>query len=87
MHGFALNVNTNLDHFSFINPCGFSDIKATSISNLLSQDISMEAVTERLLAHFSQVFDAQLEGGSDILEELSMKRKAAALVRPEACRP
>ncbi len=66
MHGFALNVNTNLDHFSLINPCGFSDRKATSISNLLSQDISMEAVTERFLAHFSKVFDSGVERSSDI---------------------
>ncbi len=75
MHGFALNVNTDLEHFSLINPCGFSDIKATSMAKLLCQDISMEAVTEKLLAHFSQVFDAQLEWGSDILEELSARRR------------
>lgn len=67
MHGFALNVNTELEHFSLINPCGFSDRKATSISKLLSQDILMETVTEGLLAHFSQVFDSRLEWGSDIL--------------------
>jgi len=67
MHGFALNVNTELEHFSLINPCGFSDRKATSISKLLSQDILTETVTEGLLAHFSQVFDSRLEWGSDIL--------------------
>jgi len=67
MHGFALNVNMGLEHFSLINPCGFSDRKATAISKLLSQDILMETVTERLLAHFSQVFDSRLEWGSDIL--------------------
>ena len=67
MHGFALNVNTDLEQFSLINTCGFSDRKATSISKLLSQDISRETVTERLLAHFSEVFDTQLEWGSDIL--------------------
>jgi lipoate-protein ligase B len=67
MHGFALNVNTELEHFSLINPCGFSDRKATSISELLSQDILMATVTEGLLAHFSQVFDSRLEWGSDIL--------------------
>ena len=75
MHGLALNVNTNLEHFALINPCGFSDRKATSMARLLCQDISMEAVTERLLAHFSQVFDAHLEWGSDTLEELSARRR------------
>jgi len=67
MHGFALNVNTDLERFSLINLCGFSDRKATSISALLSQEVSMEAVTEKLLAHFSEVFDLQMECGSGIL--------------------
>ena len=57
MHGFALNVNTNLDQFQFINPCGLSGVKAVSISQILQQRISMEAVTERLIAHFLQVFN------------------------------
>ncbi len=61
MHGFALNVNTNLDQFRFINPCGLSDGKATSISRILCQEIPMEVVTERLVAHFSEVFDSQKE--------------------------
>ena len=67
MHGFALNVNTDLERFSLINPCGFSNRKATSISHLLCQGIPMEAVTERLIAHFSEVFDAHMELGTDIL--------------------
>jgi len=67
MHGFALNVNMDLEQFSLINPCGFSDRKATSISNLLSQDIPTGAVTEKLLAYFSQVFDSRMERGSDTL--------------------
>ncbi len=64
MHGFALNVNTGLEPFSLINPCGFSNRRATSMSNILSQNVSMVAVRERLLAHFSEVFDAQIELGS-----------------------
>jgi len=67
MHGFALNVNTDLEPFSLINPCGFSDRGATSISALLSQDIPMAAVTESLLVRFAEVFDAQIEPGLDIL--------------------
>jgi lipoate-protein ligase B len=66
MHGFALNVNSNLEHFSFINPCGFSDKNATSLSKLLSQDVSIKEVTEKLLVHFSQVFDMQIELTTDL---------------------
>jgi len=65
MHGFALNVNTNLNNFSFINPCGFSDRKITSISRLLAQDLPMDAVTEKLLACFSEVFKTDIEIRSD----------------------
>jgi len=56
MHGFALNVNTNLDHFTCINPCGFSDRRATSMSRILGRTISMEAVAEHLVSHFCDVF-------------------------------
>lgn len=61
MHGFALNVNTDLRPFSFINPCGFTNRKATSMSNLLSQDVPMETVIERLLGRFSELFNTCLE--------------------------
>ncbi len=57
MHGFALNVHTVMQHFSLINPCGFSDRGATSMNLLLGQSLSLDAVTERLLLHFSQVFN------------------------------
>jgi len=64
MHGFALNVKPNLKHFSLINPCGFSDRKATSMSKLLGREVHMEAVARRLVAHFSEVFDTLIEMGS-----------------------
>ena len=66
MHGFALNVNTNLEPFSLINPCGFTDRRATSMSNMLSQELSMAAVMERLIAHFAEIFDAQVVMGSGL---------------------
>lgn len=61
LHGFGLNVNTDLRPFSLINPCGFPDRSATSMSALLGREVAMSAVTERLLACFSEVFDAELE--------------------------
>jgi lipoyl(octanoyl) transferase len=35
MHGFALNINTNLEYFKYINPCGFSDKGVTSLEKEL----------------------------------------------------
>jgi len=67
MHGIALNVNPKLEHFSLINPCGFSNRKATSMARLLSRDIPMEEVMHRLITHFSDVFDVYIEWGSGIL--------------------
>lgn len=60
MHGFALNVNPALEHFSFINPCGFSDRKTTSMTALLGVDIPMEKVVDRLITHFSDVFNTSV---------------------------
>jgi lipoate-protein ligase B len=64
MHGIALNVNPNLGHFSLINPCGFPDRRATSMARLLSRDVPMEEVSQRLIAHFSDVFNARMEWDS-----------------------
>jgi lipoate-protein ligase B len=80
MHGFALNVNTDLASFSLINPCGFTNRKATSMAKLIGQKIPTETVTAKLLAHFAQVFDAQLELGTDILERRNDKRNTPTLV-------
>lgn len=80
MHGFALNVNTDLTQFSLINPCGFASRKATSMAQLLGQDIPVETVTERLLAHFAEVFEAHLELRTDIWVRSYNERKTPALV-------
>ena len=81
MHGFALNVNIDLEQFSLINPCGFSNRKATSISNLLSQDVAMETVIERLLVRFSEVFNTHLELGAEYMSNgAAYERKTAVLV-------
>jgi lipoate-protein ligase B len=56
MHGFALNVNTDLDHFAFINPCGFSDKRATSMSEVIGRNISTAEVADPLKSHFCDIF-------------------------------
>jgi lipoate-protein ligase B len=61
MHGFALNVNTDLKQFTLINPCGFTNRRATSISELVGREVSMESIKEKLLGHFAEVFKVELE--------------------------
>ena len=48
MHGLALNVNTDLRYFSYINPCGFIDKGVTSIQPELGHEIKMAEVKQRL---------------------------------------
>ncbi len=48
MHGFALNVNTDLRYFSYINPCGFVDKSATSMQAELKQEINMQEIKIKL---------------------------------------
>ncbi|MEJ2048170.1 MAG: hypothetical protein P8X92_10325, partial [Dehalococcoidia bacterium] len=65
MHGFALNVNTDLGPLSLINPCGFRDREATSMAAVLAQEIEVPAVTEKILARFSEVFSVEMKLGRD----------------------
>lgn len=61
MHGLALNVNSDLEHFSYINPCGILERGVTSIARVLSRNVPMEAVADGLVRHFSDVFDTEVE--------------------------
>ena len=49
MHGFALNVSTDLSYFTHINPCGFSDRGATSLERETGHAVSMGDVKERIV--------------------------------------
>ncbi len=57
MHGFAFNVNTNLELFKGIIPCGISDKSVTSLQKELKKEISIDEVKERIIYHFMQAFD------------------------------
>lgn len=48
MHGFAFNINTNLDYFNHINPCGFMDKGVTSLSKEMGKYIDIEEVKKIL---------------------------------------
>ncbi len=54
MHGFALNVNTDLKYFGFINPCGFTDRTATSMEQELGAKLDLGVVKERLISHLTR---------------------------------
>jgi lipoyl(octanoyl) transferase len=60
MHGFALNVNTDLSYFNNIIPCGIVNKKVTSIKEELGRAVSVEEVKEKLKANFCRVFDTEL---------------------------
>ncbi len=56
MHGFALNVNTDLDLFNGIIPCGIRDKEVTSIQKELNKEIDINEVKEIILQEFNNVF-------------------------------
>ncbi len=59
MHGFALNVNTDLCYFAHINPCGFIDKGVTSMQKELGQKQDMEAVKQLFKEKTTEVFRIQ----------------------------
>lgn len=56
MHGFALNINTDLTYFSLINPCGFKDKGVTSLEKELGTSQDFELAKARLLSLFRELF-------------------------------
>lgn len=60
LHGFALNVTTDLDYFTKIVPCGIRNKGVGSLAGLLGRDVPMDEVIARTAAAFGQVFDAEM---------------------------
>ncbi len=57
LHGFALNVNTDLDYFNNIIPCGITDKAVTSIQKELGKEIDIDEVKGKLKKHLATVFE------------------------------
>jgi len=60
MHGFALNVNTDLRYFQYINPCGYTDMGVTSMQQEANREFAAGEVREKLKEKFSEVFQVEL---------------------------
>ena len=58
MHGFALNVNTDLSYFNNIIPCGIQNKQVTSIEKELGKKVDYEEVKQKIRKNFEQIFDA-----------------------------
>lgn len=60
MHGFGLNVNTDLGWFEKINPCGFRDRGVTSIQRETGREISMDEVKDLMTNHLSELLNVKI---------------------------
>ncbi len=56
MHGFALNVNTDLSYFDLIIPCGIQNKQVTSMQKELGHELNVQEVEEKIKKHFKDVF-------------------------------
>lgn len=61
MHGFAFNVNTDLDYFNYIIPCGIENKQVTSLQKELGRAIDFAEAKEFVKRNFEKVFDVTLE--------------------------
>ena len=60
MHGFAFNVNTDLNYFNYIIPCGIENKQVTSLQKELGRELDMEEVKEKVKRNFERVFGCEL---------------------------
>ena len=60
MHRFAFNVNTNLDYFNYINPCGFTDKGVTSLEKEKGNKQDFASVKDIVRKNLQKVFDLDL---------------------------
>jgi lipoyl(octanoyl) transferase len=81
-HGFALNVNTDLDYFNLIVPCGIVSKPVTSLAQETGAQINLEEVARFVAGHFAQVFASDVQW-VDTLDAL-LGRKVGVPMQPPA---
>jgi lipoate-protein ligase B len=64
-HGFALNINTDLEYFNYINPCGLPGEVMTSISEMMGYQFEFENILKNIVTNFSKVFGLRCYQGND----------------------
>lgn len=67
MHGFAFNVNTDLNLFNGIIPCGISDKAVTSLEKELGKKFQISEVKKKVINHFKEVFDYDIIISEELL--------------------
>lgn len=72
MHGFALNINTDLTYFNHIVPCGITDKSVTSMQQELGSEIDIQEVKDKVKLYFAQVFNCEIT-----TTDLRLKLKSA----------
>jgi lipoyl(octanoyl) transferase len=60
MHGFAFNINVDLNYFNFITPCGIQNKKVTSLEKELGEKVSIDEVKEKVVRNFEHVFEGKI---------------------------
>ncbi len=72
-HGFALNVNTDLNYFELISPCGFPSSTMSSMKALLGKEMDFSLVKAEVRRNFEEIFELQFrEVTADTLEAIAM---------------
>ncbi len=61
MHGFAFNINTNLDYFNYIVPCGIQQKKVTSLQQELGRELDFEEVKKLMIEKMEEVFEIEIK--------------------------